>query len=565
MASALRHLATCAARAQGQLAIAVLFYVPCSLLLTWPIAARLFSHLPLGALTDPTVPFFNLWTLAWNADRLLHGYRDYWAASIFYPAHDTFALSEPQGLTGLLFAPLSWLFGRVAAYNLGLLCLLCFNALAGRSLLGVLAASPLAATLGGALFLGLPLVRREIGVLQLCAAWPALLGLAEIARLSIRVRPVPLVRLGLWMVALAWSCIYYALFFGLFVLLAALLWLRPAFLQPRMLAAGAVALLIVGLGVAPLMAAEARAVSGYQRSPSSIRSGSASVTAWLQLPRDTPLARLFPGFTRALNRRTLYPGLVCCGLAVLGMQHLRRRQLWWWRRYTLLGGALGLWLSFGMRLQLGAFHPYVLAERYFPGFEQLRSPYRAALFVQVFIVVLAGLGLDRLVPLAARARLAVARSRAFLPCACALLALLEVTPWRGPTARFPHEALREPWIAWLATQPAGAVAMLPPSAGSQTEHYVDTVVGMLQALEHGHAIVNGYSGFFPPTSQELLHLLRSFPSSESVAELRRHGVRYAVVDSRWQGAREVDKRFRARKLRRVYTAGRRSVYLLLAR
>ena len=388
--------------------------------------------------------------------------------------------------------------------------------------------------------------------------WPALLGLAEIARLSIRVEPAPLVRLALWMVALAWSCIYYTLFFGLFVLLAALLLLRAAFFQPRMLAAGAVAVLVVGLGVAPLLAAERRAVSGYQRSPSAIRSGSASVMAWLQLPRDTPLARLFPGFTRPLHRRTLYPGLVCCGLAVLGMQHLRRRQLWWWRRYTLLAGALGLWLSFGVRLQLGAFRPYILAERYFPGFGQLRSPYRAALFVQVFLVVLAGLGLDRLVPLAARARLALARPHALLPCLCALLVLLEVTPWRGPTARFPHEAMHEPWVAWLATQPAGAVAMVPPSRGSQTHEFVDTVVGMLQSLQHRHPIVNGYSGFFPAIPQGLLRLLEHFPSSESLAELRRYGVRYAVVDRDWSGARNVDQLCQTRHLALVYGAGRRS-------
>jgi hypothetical protein len=244
------------------------------------------------------------------------------------------------------------------------------------------------------------------------------------------------------------------------------------------------------------------------------------------------------------------------------MQQLRRRQLWWWRRYTLLAGALGLWLSFGMRLQLGALRPYVLAERYLPGFGQLRSPYRAALFVQVFIVVLAGLGLDRLVPLAARARLALARRHALLPCMCALLALLEVTPLRGPTARFPHEAMREPWVAWLATQPAGAVAMVPPSPGSQTQDFVETVVGMLQALQHGHPIVNGYSGFFPAIPQGMLRLLEQFPSAESLAALRRYGVRYAVVDSGWTGAREVDKRSRALHLARVYGPGRRAVYRL---
>src|SRR5690349_7977848 len=70
-------------------------YVTAALLVTWPLARHLTSHLPLGGLDAPTVPWFNLWTLAWNADRLAHGLHGYWDAPIFYPARDTFALSEP--------------------------------------------------------------------------------------------------------------------------------------------------------------------------------------------------------------------------------------------------------------------------------------------------------------------------------------------------------------------------------------------------------------------------------------------------------------------------------------
>jgi len=31
----------------------------------------------------PTVPRLNLWTLWWNSERLLHGYRGYWHAPVF--------------------------------------------------------------------------------------------------------------------------------------------------------------------------------------------------------------------------------------------------------------------------------------------------------------------------------------------------------------------------------------------------------------------------------------------------------------------------------------------------
>lgn len=537
---------------------ALALYLLLAVLLTWPLVTVLGSQLPLGSLPDPTVPYFNLWTLAWNADRLVHGFRDYWDAPLFYPAHDTFALSEPQGLTGLCFAPLAACFGRIAAYDMVLLGLLCGNAAAGRHWLRTAGASQLGSTLGGALFLGLPYVRRELGVLQLCAAWPVILGLREITLLARAPKPWALVRLGLWTVATAWSCIYYVLFLGLFVLLALAMTLRRELFTWRMVLAGALASALLGLGIMPLVAAEQRAVSGYQRSAETIRSGSASVTAYLQLPRDTPLAYLLPSFTRHGHKRALYPGLVMAGLAVLGATQLRRLQLQRLRRFTLVGLVLALWLSFGSRLHLGPFEPYAFVEKTLPGFGQLRSPYRAALFVQLLLALLAGLGLDRLVTLAVAQRLSLAR---VVPWVAVGLALFEVTPWYEPLTRFPEAALVEPWIPWLRAQPAGPVAMVPPNAGGRAADYEDTVLGMLQALEHGHALVNGYSGFVPFATQRLITHLRRFPSRDSMTALREIGARYVVVDRQWSGAKALGD-LKSLGLTRVFHAGRRDVFLL---
>ncbi|MET0387518.1 MAG: hypothetical protein ABW321_16225 [Polyangiales bacterium] len=540
--------------------VAAVAYPVLALIVVSPLPARLFSHLPLGSLDAPTVPYFNLWTLAWNADRFALGFAGYWDAPLFYPARDTFAFSEPQGLTGLWFTPLAQLFGRVAAYNLTLLSLLVLNGWSGRRLLRAAGVSRWSATLGGAAVLALPFVIHELGVLQLCAAWPCLLGLAEIAVLSRKPAPWALVRLAIWTVATGWSCIYYLLFFGVFVVLAAFMLLRRSLLRPAMLGAGVAAVGIVALGLLPLMAAEQRAVSGFTRGARTIHAGSASTAAYLRLPAHTPLARLFPRLARSEGSRSLYPGLVYCGLAAYGVGWTRRRpeQRRFWR-FCLVCGVLALWLSIGTRLQVGYVQPYeVVAQRHLPGFGQLRSPYRAALFVQVFLVVFAGLGLDRL---AAWGRGRSPRIARHLPVLAAALALFEVVPQHTSIQRFPHEVMAEPWIRWLALQPEGAVAMVPPNASGRAHDYPDTVLGMLQSLEHKHPIVNGYSGFFPPESDRLVALMRQFPKPASVRALRKHGVRYAVVDRRWPQASTLSAR-PAPGVTRIFDIGRRMVYRL---
>lgn len=54
---------------------------------------------------------------------------------------------------------------------------------------------------------------------------------------------------------------------------------------------------------------------------------------------------------------------------------------------------------------------------------------------------------------------------------------------------------------------------------------------MYYATRHWQPLVNGYSGFAPPSYLELLDRLRSFPDEGSIAYLRARGVRYLLVHS----------------------------------
>jgi len=514
--------------------LATCVYAVGALALTWPLPLRLFSQLPLGSLNDPVVPFFNLWTLEWNADRFSHAYAQYWDAPLFYPTADSFALSEPQGLTGLLFVPLHWLLGSVAAYNLTLELLLVLNALAARRLLRVSGVSSAASTLAGLLVLGLPFVQRELGVLQLCALSPVLFGLAELSRLLADSDPWALLRLGLCLAAAVWSCVYHALFFATLLVPAGflLVWreLRDLRCQ-KLLAAGIASLALLVLLCGPVLLAQRRAVSGFTRSAESIHVGSASALAYLEPPAHSALGLLLPSWTRSERRRTLYPGALVLGLAVLGLRHSRRTAHPHFGAYCLVALVMALLLSFGTRLRLGTFCPYeLLVQHTMPGFAQLRSPYRAGVYVQLLLVLFAGFGLDALAERRWRVNQALP---GVLPALCVVLALLEFLPGAQRLRRFPHEAVHEPFVAWLARHPGGAVAMVPPVSGSKVAAYESTVVGMLQALRHGHPIVNGYSGFFPPESDRVVVQLRRFPAAGCLRVLRRHAVHYVVVDKRW--------------------------------
>lgn len=103
-------------------------YALAAVALTWPLAQFVATRLPLGRETSATVPLFNLWTRQWNARELAAGFRGYWDAPIFYPTAGAFALTEPQPLTGAIFAAvMAWAGSAPLAHNLVLLLYLALN------------------------------------------------------------------------------------------------------------------------------------------------------------------------------------------------------------------------------------------------------------------------------------------------------------------------------------------------------------------------------------------------------------------------------------------------------
>jgi hypothetical protein len=50
---------------------------------------------------------------------------------------------------------------------------------------------------------------------------------------------------------------------------------------------------------------------------------------------------------------------------------------------------------------------------------------------------------------------------------------------------------------------------------------------------HWQYLVNGYSGFFPPSYLKIVNAVRDFPDQQSMDVIGSHGVRYIVIHGEW--------------------------------
>jgi hypothetical protein len=502
------------------------FYLLCACLATWPLILRLPTDLPLGSESSATVPLFNLWTLRWNVDRLLAGYAGYWDAPIFYPAGGAFALSEPQPLTGLLFAPFYLLSGNsVLAYDLVLLLILAGNGLSANYLLTRLGVARGAALLGGVLALGLPFVSHELGVLQLAALFPIFMALAMLAGFIQRPTLRPALGLGIWAAATFLTCEYYGLFLNLFLLLGLPIFARRSLLRRETIGNLLISGAVVGLLLLPVLPAQVRFTAAFTRSAETIAQNSAQLVDYLSNNPASWGAAALPHPTLAGGSgQPLYPGTILLLLAMIGVAAAWRSGQRRWVIFCLAGAGVALLASLGLHLQVAGWQPYEALRALYPGFRQLRSPFRLGVFVQIFLLILAGFGLGWLW------RVSLGR---WLAVGLCTLGVLETLTIAVPSRTFSEQALERPWVGWLAAQPAGAAAIVPFPASGAVADYEPTALAMLQALEHRHPLANGYSGLFPAAYSQLREAMQTFPDNGSIAQLRTIGATYLVVDRAW--------------------------------
>jgi hypothetical protein len=115
-----------------------------------------------------------------------------------------------------------------------------------------------------------------------------------------------------------------------------------------------------------------------------------------------------------------------------------------------------------------------------------------------------------------------------LAVAFVFASVAETVHWNQPTEVVPRVA-RFDWVRWLADAPDGAAVMVPFPASGSVNDYEDTTTAMLASLEHGHPIVNGYTGLFPQAYADLRADMELFPDDFDLRLLADSGARYLVL------------------------------------
>jgi len=486
-----------------------LVLVALTVVVTWPQAMHLST-----SVTDFGDPLLNSWTLAWVAHQLPADPRHLFDAPIFHPETGTLAYSEPLLLPGIVMAPVHWLGGdAILAHNLLLVIGYVSSGLAMYFLVRRLTGHNGAALVSAAIFTVYPYRLEEYAKVQLQLAGFVPLALYAVHRLIDRPSWRASLMLAGAMTAQIYTCLYYGIYGPVVV---GVVWLaglvragdrRIGVVKYAALAAVVSAVLAIPL-VGPYRAA-ARVVG--ERSMDEVDRGSAAAGDYLRAHPDNALYGQpdHPG----TGERRLFPGYVIPALALGGLAP----PLTW----PVVAYAAAAAVSANLSLGLNAPGYRWLYDWVWP-FRAVRVPARFAMLLGLTLAVLGGFGFERL----CRGR--GGRVQAVLVVLAIALVTIESRPRSLELSALPDPA---PAVyAWLAAQPRGVVCEYPVGnlqgrVGPQDATY------MYYGIRHWHPLVNGYSGFVPPSYLELLDRLRSFPDETSMAYLRERGVTYLLVHS----------------------------------
>lgn len=588
-------------RAQARSSIRVrglllLLFVMLSVSSTWPLALNMGDSIPTGTEPSSSVPLLNQWTVWWNAERARAGFDGYWDAPIFYPATSTFAFSESQ-LTTLIVAPIQWYCGNVGgtcAYNIYLLLALTLNGVSGYQFGRAIGLSMTTAIFTGCACEILPFVHWQLGVLQLVPVCGILWTIAFLWRLIERPRWSTAIGLGLIAGTTYLACNYYGLMLGLLLVLTApclargITMLRKRksdeALEPKRTAGSptgrrAVLMLLAAIAisaavVSPVVVKQWQVFNEYdwqRRQHATLENLSAEPRDFLVPPWPQP----FPELASPADRRTwrrLGIGSLKTTLAAIGLVF----GLWTagLRRKTLFLACLGVssfMLAHGLRFEVFGLQIYEQFVMAIPGFEHARNIYRFAVFTQIALVGLAGIGLFaiecgvRAIVASSTRRSRVVSPQVVIPSglfrrlvapavtvAVGAMAVGEVWPDRVMRVRnhaadsfcfhVPNSSSTPAWVEWIRDQtPAdAAIACVPFSSGTTVFNYQRSVTWMYWSMHHNRRLLNGYSGQFPKPYIQLRNAMQDFPNPAVVERLIEMGADYCVVERSFATRKEVE-------------------------
>lgn len=490
--------------------VATLVVVATGVASTWPLATSPWI------VPDHQDPLFSSWRLyQWARNLAAVGAGGLFSGNMFHPAPDVLLYSDAIALPALLGAPFI-LAGMpvVLVYN-GLIWLSVLSAgLAMYACARQLSGSHFGALVAAVMFIGAPLRLDHVMHLELlCTAFLPLTVLATARAMAGSTRAAW--GIGASLAGQFLSCIYYGVFiFTVWPVLVGVEWLRRRHHVPPAVAWRTGASLVMAVIVVVTYALpyqQARQVVG-ERSDSDVDTFSGSLDAYLLSP---PTSRLW-GWTAEGGRqeRWLFPGLVGSALAVSAVTAPAAP-------WTAALAAVTVVGADASRGSSGVIYPWL--RRLLPPYRGLRVPSRFGMIVLAAWSLLAAIGGGTL------ARTIGTRPRGAALGGVVLTLMIVESGAVVDVRRMPREA--PPIYAHLGTLAPTVIAHAPlPVAGVLPGFEADFIYF---AQYHRHRIVNGNSGFYPPSYLRLLERAWNLSSDQTMEALREAGVEYLLVHGRY--------------------------------
>jgi Protein of unknown function (DUF3108) len=515
-------------------------YLLAAIVITWPLAVHFTDRI--GALQGAGEPFLNLWSLgwglrAWTADPGSVFSGRVFDANIFFPAENTLAYSDHFLLQSLALSPVYAATGNaLLCYNLLVVLSIALSGWAMHAFVRAVTGSDRGALLAGLAWACWPYRTAQLLHIQLQALYfiPLMLLCVHRVVAGRRWRDVFALASTTALQVIA-SVAYGGIAAIVIVVSGAMLaittgqW-RSRRLWGRVVAAGAIALVCAAPLLWPYL--RSQQAQGFGRALYEASRDSASLRSYVQVPPTN----LVYGTTALLASRPaaqgtrvgsdveqyLFPGFVLTALALVGVWRNWNRDS---RPLVISSLALvvaGVVLSFGPEGVRGF---YALLHDSELGFQAIRAPARFAVVATCGLATLAALGVRDLP--GSKRRSAVRLG--FTPALFIAAAFLEYINIPLPLAPAPPRSTQVG--SWLtnAREP-GAVAHVPLTMD------IDNTPIMVQSLEHGRPIVNGYSGQRPDFYPALVNALADIPSAEAFLTLKELDVRFVVSKSAIGGA-----------------------------
>jgi hypothetical protein len=483
--------------------LALLVVLATAVVSTWPLA------------TNPWLvpqhqdPLFSSWRLYQWARTLAGESSGLFDGNIFHGARNVQLLSDPIVLPSFIAAPALWMGVPVALVYSALFWLSALGAgLGAFACARALSGSRWGALVAAAMFTGSP-VRLE-HVVHLESLWTMFLPLAVLA--TIRVFDGS--RRAHWALAASLPAqflgsIYYGVFLmTLWPLLVLAEWVRRRGDVPRVaLGRLVVGLVVAGMVVGAYASAFERVRSQVgDRGDDEVASYSATAASFVTAPASS---RVWGWTSTGKSETNLLPGLVGPTLALAALGTASAPWVGALTAVTIVAADAARGLN-------GWTYPVL---RRWSAYRGLRVPARFGM------IVLLGLSLLAAVGCATLARWWGRRSGAAAVAAAVLALVVAESSAHVPVRRLPSAA--PPVYQLLSTIPDTVIAHVPmptlstlPGPEPEYQYF---------AQYHRHRLVNGYSGFYPPSYADLLERSSAFPDVRSFRALRGAGVEYLLV------------------------------------